>query len=61
MIFLLSEYHARRNCPGYLESGELARMIHPLDAPSNADFFLPVSKARKERFGVTARYGWRNA
>jgi len=55
MIFLLSEYHARRNCPEYLERGELPRMIHPLDAASNTDFFAPVSKARKETFGVTAR------
>jgi len=30
-------------------------MIHPLDAASNTDFFAPVSKARKETFGVTAR------
>jgi hypothetical protein len=30
-------------------------MIHPLNAASNTYFFVSVSKARKEAFGVTAR------
>jgi hypothetical protein len=29
-------------------------MIHPLNAASNIHFFVSVSKARKETFGVTA-------
>jgi hypothetical protein len=29
-------------------------MIHPPNAASNTHFFLSVSKARKEMFGVTA-------
>jgi hypothetical protein len=29
-------------------------MIHPLNAASNTHFFVSVSKARKETFGVTA-------
>ena len=29
-------------------------MVHPLNVTSNTHFFLSVSKARKETFGVTA-------
>jgi hypothetical protein len=29
-------------------------MIHPLNAANNSHFFVSVSKARKETFGVTA-------
>jgi len=53
MVFLLSEYHARKVVKGTermgnLESGKLARIIHPLNAASNTHFFVSVSKARKE-------------
>jgi len=29
-------------------------MIHPLNAANNTNFFVFLSKARKETFGVTA-------
>jgi hypothetical protein len=52
MVFLLSEYHAREIVPGYLGKGKLAQMIHPLNAADNNHFFVSVSNARKETFGV---------
>jgi len=39
---------------GVPRARELARIIHPLNAASNIHFFVSVSKARKETFGVTA-------
>jgi len=44
----------QESCSGYLERGKLARMIHPLNDASNTHFFVSVSKAREETFGVTA-------
>jgi hypothetical protein len=54
MVFLLSEYHARKVVPGYRGKGKLAQMIHPLNAADNNHFFVSVSNARKEKFDVTA-------
>jgi hypothetical protein len=47
MVFLLSEYHARKVVLG-TEGRKLARMIHPLNAVSNTYFFVSVSQARKD-------------
>jgi hypothetical protein len=44
----------KKSCSGDLERGKLAEMIHPLNAANNTNFFVSVSNARKETFGVTA-------
>jgi hypothetical protein len=49
MVFLLSEYHARKVVPGHREGRKLARIIHPLNAASNTYFFLSVAKLEKKR------------
>jgi hypothetical protein len=35
MVFLLSEYHARKVVPGTESAGKLARIIHPFNAANN--------------------------
>jgi hypothetical protein len=53
MVFLLSEYHAKK-IGRVQKARELRRMIHPLNAVSNTHYLLSVSKVGKETLRVTA-------
>src|SRR5260221_2943582 len=54
MVVVLSEWHARKVVPGTDDRGKPARILHPRNVASNTYFFVSVSKARKETFGVPA-------